>query len=373
MIQVIKNALLTNGQKVDILIENSRIKDIVANAEGFYPVLLDAEGMYASPGWIDLHTHAFPKYKPYCASPDKIGYQTGVTTVVDAGSSGANTIEEFYQIAKTARTRVLAFLNISRIGLERIDELANLDEVSWDAINNAVNAYPSFIIGLKVRMSASVIGDNGLKPLQLAARYSTTLNKPLMVHIGSAPPMLHEILSLLNKGDILTHCYHGKSPNHIFQNNGEVEAALAEAVRRGVYLDVGHGKSSFSFPIAKKAKEAGVHFDTISTDIYEENQINGPVYSMADILTKFLTLGYSLETIIRAVTETPAYVLNQPELGNFNRGSCAEFTFFTVENETKILIDSLGNEIITNQVIKPQAVFLGGEYIELERHYSYEV
>lgn len=373
MIQVIKNVLLTNGQKTDILIENGRIKDIVANAEGFYPVLLDAEGMYASPGWIDLHTHAFPKYKPYCASPDKIGYQTGVTTVVDAGSSGANTIEEFYKIAKTARTRVLAFLNVSRVGLERIDELANLDSISWEAIRDTANAYPSFIIGLKARMSASVIGDSGLKPLQLAVKYSTTLNKPLMVHIGSTPPMLHEILSLLNKGDILTHCYHGKSPNHIFQNNGEVDPALADAVQRGVYLDVGHGKSSFSFQIAKKAKETGIFFDTISTDIYEDNQINGPVYSMADTLTKFLTLGYSLETIIRAVTETPAQILNQPRLGNFNSGSYAEFTFFTVEKETKILTDSLGNEIITSQVIKPQAVFLGGEYIELEKHYSCEV
>lgn len=373
MIQVIKNALLTNGQKADILIENGRIKDIAANAESFYPVLLDAEGMYASPGWIDLHTHAFPKYKPYCASPDKIGYQTGVTTVVDAGSSGANTIEEFYQIAGTARTRVLAFLNISRVGLERIDELADLDEVSWDAVHNAVNAYPSFIIGLKARMSASVLGDSGLKPLQLAVKYSKAVNKPLMVHIGSAPPMLNEILPLLNKGDILTHCYHGKSPNHIFQNNGEVEPALAAAVQRGIYLDVGHGKSSFSFPVAKKAKEAGIYFDTIGTDIYEDNQINGPVYSMADTLTKFLTLGYSLETIIRAVTETSAQVLKQPKLGNFNRGSYAEFTFFTVEKQIKALTDSLGNEIITDQVIKPQAVFLGGEYIELEKHYSYEI
>ncbi|WP_368901002.1 amidohydrolase/deacetylase family metallohydrolase [Oceanobacillus oncorhynchi] len=372
MVQVIKNALLTNGQKADILIENGRIKDVVADAGSFYPVLADAEGMYVSPGWIDLHTHAFPKYKPYCAVPDKIGYQTGVTTVVDAGSSGADTIEEFHQIAKAAKTRVLAFLNISRIGLKQMDELADINNISWNAIQNTAADYPFFIIGLKARMSASVVGDNGLKPLQLAVKYSKALRKPLMVHVGSAPPMLEEILPLLKKGDILTHCYHGKHANHILKPGGEVASALAEAVQRGIYLDVGHGKSSFSFSVAKKAMESGISFDTISTDIYEENQINGPVYSIAATLTKFLALGYSLEAVIRAVTEIPAQVLKQPKLGNFHRGSYAEFTFFTGEHQQKTLVDSMGNEIITNQVIKPQAVYLGNEYIELEKHYSYE-
>lgn len=371
MVQVIKNALLTNGQNVDILIENGRIKDVVRHADSFYPVLFDAEEMYISPGWIDLHTHAFPKYPPYCAVPDKIGYQTGVTTVVDAGSSGADTIEEFYQVTKQARTRVLAFLNISRIGLKRFDELANIDNISWQAVQHAAANYPSFIVGLKARMSASVVGDNRLEPLRLAVKYSKALKKPLMVHIGSAPPRLDEILPLLNKGDILTHCYHEKSSNHIFQPQGGVKQALKEAVQRGIFLDVGHGKSSFSFSVAKKAKETGIHFDTIGTDIYEDNQINGPVYSMATTLTKFLALGYSLETIIQAVTETPAHILKQPKLGNFNYGSYAEFTFFTIENQTKTLIDSIGNQIVTNQVIKPQAVYLGNEYIKLEPRYSY--
>lgn len=368
MIQVIKNALLTNKTKVDILIENNCIKEVVpASSSSSYPVLFDAEGMYVSPGWIDMHTHAFPKYQPYCALPDKIGYQTGVTTVVDAGSSGADTIHEFYQIAKEAKTRVLSFLNVSQIGLKQMDELASMEFISRDAVQAAAAIYPDFVVGLKARMSASVIGESGIKPLQLAAKFSRDLKLPLMVHVGSSPPTLDEILPLLKKGDILTHCYHEKYPNHIFCNHGKMEAILREAVKRGVYLDVGHGKSSFSFAIAAQAKEKGIYFDTIGTDIYEGNQVHGPVYDMATTLTKFFHLGYSLETIIHAVTEKPAQVLKQPRLGNLCSGSCAEFTFFTVEQKRKFLIDSMGNEVITNQVIKPQGVFLEGKYIELNR------
>lgn len=368
MLQTVKNAKLVNGDIVTIIIKDGRIARI-SKTEETVGQLIEANGMYVSPGWIDLHTHAFPKYAPYCSYPDDIGYQTGVTTVVDAGSSGADDIDEFYDIAKKAKTRVFSLLNISRIGLGKQNELADLTSISYQAMKRAIVKYPDFIIGLKARMSASVVGNNGLRPLQLAKKLCKQVKLPIMVHIGSAPPNLVDVLQCLEKGDIVTHCFHEKDGNHIFTNDLTVEPALFQAIRRGVYLDVGHGTSSFSFHIAKKAKEAGVHFDSIGTDIYQQNQVNGPVYDMATTLSKFLVLGYRLEEVIRGVTELPAKMINRPTLGRLVEGANGDLTFFSVEEQAVSLQDSLGNSLTSRFVIKPKAVLLGGEFIELESNY----
>lgn len=367
MVQIVKNATLVNGTTVDIVIENQRIVEASETTTIQGDVIVDAAGMYVSPGWIDLHTHAFPKYKPYCAMPDQIGYKTGVTTVVDAGSSGADDVDEFYRIAQEATTRVFAFLNISRIGLMRQDELSDLDNLSFAAIQQAVEEYPQFIVGLKARMSASVVCGNGIQPLSIAETFRHKLELPLMVHVGTAPPELNEVLSYMKKGDILTHCYHEKENNHIFREDGSVEPSLLAAIDRGVYLDVGHGSSSFSFGIAQKAKQQGVYFDSLGTDIYQNNQKNGPVYNMETMLSKFLALGYSLEEVIEAVTIKPAEILRKPDLGSLQPGSIADLTFFTVKESSKKLTDSFGTSIDGESLIKAEAVIIGGKYFELEK------
>ncbi|MFC0302490.1 amidohydrolase/deacetylase family metallohydrolase [Virgibacillus soli] len=362
----IQGVKLVTGERKNIVIENSQIKQISEKPIQGGEMIHVPENVYVSPGWIDLHTHAFPKFQPYCSHPDEIGYKTGVTTVVDAGSSGADTIHELYDIANECITNVLAFINISRIGLEVRNELANLDDISFEGINEACKKYPDFIVGMKARMSASVVGSNGIKPLESAREFSTRLHKPLMVHIGSAPPSLEDIVSLLKKGDIITHCFHEKEGNNIFYDGGILKPAVEAAMNRGVYLDVGHGTSSFSFHMARKAKEMDVFFDSISTDIYDQNRKYGPVYNMATTLTKFLALGYDLKEVIRSVTEVPANILHKPILGKLAPGKVADLTFFTIEQAETTLIDSVGNILVSPVRIKPYAVIIGGEYYECE-------
>ncbi len=370
MRQIVRNAKLVSGDIIDIIIKDKEIESVTKSFRGEADILFDAAGMYVSPGWIDLHTHAFPKYEPYCAIPDDIGYKTGVTTVVDAGSSGADTIDELYSIANQAKTRIFSLLNISRIGLKEQNELSDMTSISFEAIEEAIAKYPDFIVGLKARMSGSVVSSNGIKPLQLAKQFSKKLSLPIMVHVGSSPPVLEEILSYLEKGDILTHCFHEKDRNHIFRDDWTIEPALLQAMKRGIYLDIGHGTSSFSFQIAKKAKAMGIHFNSIGTDIYKKNQQFGPVYDMATTLTKFLVLGHTLEEVIRAVTETPARIIKRPELGKLEKGTPAELTFFTVEKAQKELKDALGNTLTADVVICEQAVLLGGELIELKKSHQ---
>ncbi|WP_078393149.1 amidohydrolase/deacetylase family metallohydrolase [Shouchella patagoniensis] len=364
MKQIFKHIKLANGKRRDVVVEAGLIQEVSEQYDGSADVIELPDDAYLSPGWIDLHTHAFPKYPPYGAEADDIGWKTGVTTVVDAGTCGADDIQEFYEFAERCKTRVLSFLNISRVGLSRTDELSDLTNLSLDAAEAAMTMYPAFIVGIKARMSGSVVGESGIEPLKLAKKLQDRVKKPLMVHIGSAPPQVEDILHLLSAGDIVTHCYNGKE-NNVFNQTGTPLPALTKAIDRGVLLDIGHGTESFSFKAAEYGQTSGVVFDTISTDIYNGNKEGGPVYSMATTLTKLLALGSSLESCIQAVTEKPAVAIGRADLGQLRPGAKAEFTVFRQVDESSELIDSYGNKRYSKTTIKPIGVYIGGLYHEL--------
>ncbi|MEG9295945.1 amidohydrolase/deacetylase family metallohydrolase [Mangrovibacillus sp. Mu-81] len=361
---VLRNVKTTDGKAADIVVSNKKIADIAPPGTGVGERIIDFHHqVYVSSGWIDMHVHAFPEFDPYGDDIDEIGYKSGVTTIIDAGSTGADRIQDLVRNLKKAKTKVLVFLNISHIGLERIDELSNLSWLNEDKLHKSIEENRDFIVGLKARISRSVVGSNGIEPLKMAREFSTDTNLPLMVHIGSGPPDINEVLDLLREHDIITHYLHGKR-NNLFDDSGKPLPAFLEAIERGVHLDVGHGNASFSFLAAERAKEHGIKFDTISTDIYRKNRLNGPVYSMANLLTKFLYLGYSLTEVIDAVTVNAAKWLQKPELGRIAAGDMASLTLFSVEDQAIVLRDSEGVERICDKNIVVKGVVIDGEYIE---------
>ncbi|MBT2736521.1 amidohydrolase/deacetylase family metallohydrolase [Bacillus sp. ISL-7] len=361
---VLQNVKLVNGNSVDIKVENKKIQNIVPAGTGNGGEAIDFNHkVIVSSGWIDLHVHAFPEFNPYGDEVDEIGYKTGVTTIVDAGSTGADRLPDLVNSCKKSKTNVFAFLNISRIGLKRIDELTDLSWLDEDALKGAIAEHKDFIIGLKARISKSVVGPNGIEPLKMARKFSKDTELPLMVHIGSGPPDINDVLDLLEKKDIITHYLNGKA-NNLFDEAGKPLPKLLDAIKRGVHLDVGHGNASFSFQTAEQAKEYGIHFDTISTDIYRKNRLHGPVYSMASVLSKFLYLGYPLKEVIDAVTVKAADWLNKPALGRISVGDLANLTLFSIEDKVTQLIDSEGEERTAEQNIVVKGVVINGEYIE---------
>lgn len=327
--------------------------------------IVNCAGAYVSSGWIDLHVHAFPELDPYGDEIDEIGVKQGVTTIVDAGSCGADRIDELAASGERARTNLLAFLNISRIGLQRIDELSQLAWIDRELACDAARRHPELIVGLKARISRSVVGDSGIAPLCIARELSAATGLPLMVHIGSAPPAIEDVLSYLEARDIVTHYLNGK-PNNLFGEAGNPLPALLDALARGVRLDVGHGTASFSFRVAEAAKRHGIGLHTISSDIYRGNRMQGPVYSLANVMTKFLYLGYSLQEVVTAVTSSAAAWLGRPELGRIRAGDPARLTVFEVREEPVSLIDSDSDRRQATQRIVPRGVVSSGEYIECE-------
>lgn len=360
---VIRNVKQVTGEEIDIVVKEGKINQIVNKGEGIGEKVYDCSGSYVSSGWIDLHVHAFSEFHPYGDEIDEIGYKQGVTTLVDAGSCGADRIADLATRGKVSKTKLFAFLNISKLGLSRVDELSNLDWVDTNKVVQAVTYYSDFIVGLKVRLSRSVVRNNGIEPLRLARKISNDISLPLMVHIGSGPPYIGEILRYLRNGDIITHYLHGKQ-NNLFKGIDKPSQDLFDAIQRGVCLDVGHGSASFSFKVAEAAKFHKISFNTISTDIYRENRINGPVFSMANVLTKFLYLGYSLREVIEAVTTHAAKWLGKPELGRIRVGDKANLTLFSVLDNTTTLFDSEGEIREAQSRISVRGVVINEEFIE---------
>ncbi|MFQ2602702.1 amidohydrolase/deacetylase family metallohydrolase [Aeromonas caviae] len=362
---IIRAGRLGNGQLVDVAIEHGKIAalgSLPESTEAKQTLTLGGQ-VHVSAGWIDGHTHCYPASPIYHDEPDKVGVASGVTTVIDAGSTGADDVDDFQRIAATCKTRVHALLNISRIGLLRQNELADPADIDPALAQAAIRRHPGFIVGIKARMSGSVVGESGLQPLRMAKQIQQANgNLPLMVHVGNTPPDLDEIVALLGEGDLLTHCFNGK-PNRILTPAGELRQAVREAMRRGLLLDIGHGGASFSFEVAELAIAQGILPHTISSDIYCKNRIKGPVYSLAHVMSKFFAIGMTLEQVLACVTHQAADALRLPGKGRLEVGADADITLFQVSCGPTLFTDTEAGTRNGDRQLLPLAALVGGELV----------
>lgn len=362
---IIRAGRLGNGQLVDVAIKHGKIAalgSLPESSEAKQTLTLGGQ-VHVSAGWIDGHTHCYPASPLYHDEPDKVGVASGVTTVIDAGSTGADDVDDFQRIAATCKTRVHALLNISRIGLLRQNELADPADIDPALAQAAIRRHPGFIVGIKARMSGSVVGESGLQPLRMAKQIQQANgNLPLMVHVGNTPPDLDEIVALLGEGDLLTHCFNGK-PNRILTPAGELRQAVREAMWRGLLLDIGHGGASFSFEVAELAIAQGILPHTISSDIYCKNRIKGPVYSLAHVMSKFFAIGMTLEQVLACVTHQAADALRLPGKGRLEVGADADITLFEVSCGPTLFTDTEAGTRNGDRQLLPLAALVGGELV----------
>lgn len=370
---IIRGARLSDEQVVDIALQDGRIAAI-GKVQGNAQHEHDLAGRYyLSAGWIDSHVHCYPKSPIYHDEADAIGVAHGVTTVVDAGSTGAEHIDDFYRLTRAAQTQVYALINIARTGIVTQNELADMTQIDGEAVQQAVARLPDFIVGLKARISSSVVGENGVQPLIKAkAIQQQTGGLPLMVHIGNNPPNLDQIADLLTTGDIITHCFNGK-PNRILTPQGELKAAVKQAIARGVKLDVGHGSASFSFEVARAAIAQGILPDTISSDIYCRNRLAGPVHNLAHVMSKFFSVGMTLPQVIDCVTVNAAAGLRLQRKGQLKVGYDADLTVFSVKEETRPFIDSEGEQVAGEKHLVPLAAVVAGTWIATEEGIAHDL
>lgn len=322
--------------------------------------IIDATGLLVLPGLIDIHAHCFHGKTALGLPPDQIGVDQGVTTVVDAGSAGVDTLDEFAQQARSARTRVLAFLNLARDGLARVrGELSVPELLAPDETVAALLAHRDFLVGVKARASASVVGSQGIAPIRLAKETARRAGVPLMVHIGNAPPLLEEVLPLLEAGDIVSHAFHGKAGG-LYREGGLLPEARA-ALDRGVLFDVAHGQSSFSFATARRFLAEGRLPHIISSDLWRGNE-TGPVFSQLHTMTKLLHIGMDLHEVVAAATWRPAKALQwQDRLGSLTTGRTADISLVRLVEGAFEVTDSEGRPETAALALEPAYTIRQGE------------
>lgn len=361
---LIKNVKELSGNTIDILIEAGKIKAMGSNLSADETAtVLDVKGeSYVSAGWVDAHVHAYAKEGlVFSDQPDDIGIKLGVTTLIDAGTAGADDIKAFSELAQRAKTNVYAMMNASRVGLSEPHELSKMENVDEVLFEKVAREYPAFVVGVKARMSRTVVGENELEPLKSALRMKQATGLPLMVHVGSVPPQLDEILEIMGEGDIMTHCFNGKANGIVDQATQTIKGFVHDAYKKGMIFDIGHGSESFSFNTAKVALTEGIKAHCISTDIYKRNREGGPVYDFATTMEKMLLVGYALEEVIDKVTRVPAQMFNLSQKGRLEVGADGDLTLFKQVTGTKEFVDSEGQKETGTQQIIPTHAIVGGE------------
>lgn len=323
---------------------------------------IDASGLIVTPGFIDLHAHVYTGVCPLTVPADETSARSGVTTVVSAGDAGANTIGGFRELAvNRSRTRVLAFLHISSIGLASwpVGESVQIEMLDTELALRAIAENPDIIVGIKVRETIpDVVGENGLEPLRIAIEVGEATDLPVMCHIGNTPEVLTAVLDMLRPGDILTHCFTGSS------NNLVVDGALVDGARRaydrGVVFDIGHGFGSFDFTVAEIAAAEGIKATTISTDLHSLSA-NSPMKDLPTTMSKALGLGMSLHDVIDAVTRQPAMVIRRyDEIGSIAVGRVADLALIDVEDADFRASDAFGNSREYSQQISVRGTIRAG-------------
>ena len=301
--------------------------------------VVDARGLYVSPGFIDLHSHNYYGTEPNSAysngynalPPDGFTFRAGVTTVVDVGGAGWRNFEDFKrQVIDRTRTRVLAFLNIVGSGMKGGVVEQNTGDMDPKLTAMMARQYPETIVGVKI---AHYRGHEW-EPYRRAVEAGEQAGVPVMVDFGGASPPLslrRLLLEVLRPGDIYTHMYGGggDSRQAVVDEQGRLRDGMMEAQRKGLIFDVGHGGGSFFYPIAIPAFRQGLRPNTISTDIHA-GSMNDGMKNMANVMSKFLDLGMSLQEVIEASTWKPAQVIGREDLGHLSVGAVADVAVFNI-------------------------------------------
>lgn len=327
--------------------------------------LIDAGGKLVTPGLVDLHTHVYPYGSGIGIPADELVPYTCATTMVSAGDAGANNFAAFRRhIVAQTRTRMYAFVHIANFGLAGwpVGEMLNIDHADVNAAAKTIAQNADIVLGAKVSMTKSLVGQNGIEPLRRAIQAVERSGVPgakVMVHIGDAPGMLSEVLDLMRPGDILTHCYSGAG-NNIVQDGKLLPAAKA-AKDRGVIFDVGHGGASFDYTVAEAAIQQGAPPDTISSDIHAVSGNTPGMPFLPIVMSKFFALGFSLEDVVRMATAAPAKAIGRdPKLGTLQTGAPADVAILELVEQPIDLVDTRNNVRKVGRHLKPSQTVRAG-------------
>jgi dihydroorotase len=332
--------------------------------------VIDAQGLYVTPGLIDMHSHNFfgTKEDHYLGDgfealpPDGFTFRSGVTTVVDAGGAGWKTFPTFkVQTIAHSKTRVLSFLNIVGEGMRGGAYEQDLSDMDAKLTAAVVKRHKE-IVGIKVAHYEGAEWD----PVDRAVAAGKIANVPVMIDFGgSTPPLsIHELFTKhLRPGDIFTHTFSQlKTRMPVVDEQGKLHPFVVEAQKNGIIFDVGHGGGSFRFSQAIPALKSGFIPNTISTDIHTSS-MNAGMKNQLNVMSKFLNMGMSLQQVIQASTWAPAQVIQREELGHISQDAVADVAIFSLQKGKFGFIDSGGFSMQGTQSLQCELTLREGNIV----------
>jgi dihydroorotase len=350
-----------NGQ-LDVAIKDGKILEVSKNiAKDRALKTVSAKDRIVTPGFIDMHAHCYDGVS-IGMNADRYCLGRGVTTVLDAGSSGYATFPNFRKyVINTSTTRIVALLHISPIGTIMYDGgLANLSWLNPELTAKMATDNKPVVIGIKIQLSKAISGANDLEALKRALQAAELAHLPLMVHIDDPYSPLPDILKSLRKGDVFTHVYNNHT-HGILDANGKIIPEAREARERGVIFDPAQGQTHFSFDVAEKCIQQGFLCDTISTDLTIVT-VERRVFDLPTMVSKFMAIGVPLEKAVAMVTVNPASVFDfGAQIGTLHPGSEADVSIYELRDGKFEFEDSDGVKRTGQKMLASKAVVRRGQ------------
>ena len=352
----------------DVAITGDRIAAIAPEIAGpLAAQVIDVSGLIVAPGLVDIHVHVSRIGEPGTVSdrspdlvPDHVFFGSGVTTVVDAGGTGWRSFPEFRsRVIDTSKTRVLAMLNITGLGMINYEAEQNPADMDPEKTAAMARKHSDVVVGIK----SAHWWQPDFTSVERALEAGRLADIPIMVDFGwfiEGKPYEKMIGELFRPGDISTHFF--RTPAPLLDDTGKVRPYLAEGRKRGVKFDVGHGGASFYYKLAVPMVEQGFWPDSISTDLHS-GSIHGAATDMLNVMSKFLALGVPLNEVIRLSTTNPATIVNRPELGQISVGSEADLAVLKLTIGEFGFLDAVKGKLEGTERLSSELTIRAGEVV----------
>ena len=377
-----------NAQQYDLLIKNGRIIDPknkidakmdIAIAEGKISKVaqdipttqskkvLDVTGLLVTPGFIDMHTHVFVGSKPdifadgiYSVSADDFSFKSGVTTMVDAGTSGWRNFPTFKSnVIDKSQTRILAFINIAGVGMIGNPDQGDVNDMNAQMTALTIQKYPEIIVGVKIGHYEG----SDWSPFDRALEAGNIAKVPLFVECHLPQYSLEDQLKKMRPGDIITHSYEKITERQsVVDDQGKVRPFVLEAKNKGVLFDVGHGGFGFWFSEAMPSLQQGLAPNTFGSDLHRFS-MNSGMKDMLNIMSKYLNMGMVVPDIIQRATWNAAQSIKRNDIGSLSEGSIADIAVISILTGNYGFMDAGGNKIEGTRKFESELTIRAGKIV----------
>lgn len=374
--------LIKNGHVIDPYNKINKIKDIAIYNGRIVPFedgedakhVIDATGKLVFPGLIDAHAHMFFEGTEIGIPADTAYLPTGVTAAIDFSAGVAN-----YQLFKNSvvsrsQVTIKSFLYVASVGLVTTSHHENINPKYFnpEKIRRMFKEHSDNLLGLKIRQSEDLAEGLGIEPLRKTIEIAETIGCPVEVHCTNIPVSTEEVLNMLRPGDIFEHVYQGVK-NTILDENGKLYPCVLEARKRGIIFDTAEGRKHGDYDIMLGAMKQGFIADMCSTDLVLGSMYRRPIFSLPNLMSRYISMGIPMEQVVKMATENPAKLMKmEGEIGCLSPDAMADVAIFDWVDFNQTYRDWKGTKFKADKVLEPQMTIKKGQIVYCNPKYLYE-